>query len=125
MSPDPRSAAAPRAVAAVPAAVEDTGEAYAGLSAMLEDVRSAMRADTAAVLVLDRTGSLLEPAATVGLDRTLRRARRVPLGHGFAGRVAQTRQPVSLTKVDSSTVVNPVLLDHGVQSLLGVPIMHG
>ncbi|SFC68601.1 GAF domain-containing protein [Nocardioides terrae] len=100
-------------------------ETYPGLSARLEEVRTAMHADTATVLVLDRTRTLLEPAATVGLDRTLRRARRVPLGEGFAGRVAQARQPVALTRVDSSTVVNPVLLAHGVQSLLGVPIMAG
>jgi len=106
-------------------APEDSAETYPGLSAMLDEVRSSMRADTATVLVLDSTRTLLEPAATVGLDRTLRRARRVPLGEGFAGRVAQTRQPVSLTQVDSSTVVNPVLLDHGVQSLIGVPIIDG
>lgn len=106
-------------------APEDSAESYPGLSTMLDQVRSKMRADTATVLVLDRTRTLLEPAATVGLDRTLRRARRVPMGKGFAGRVAQTRQPVSLTQVDSSTVVNPVLLDHGVQSLIGVPIVDG
>jgi hypothetical protein len=104
---------------------EDRAETYPGLGDLLVKVRSAMHADTATVLVWDRTRTLLEPAATVGLDRTLRRARRVPVGEGFAGRVAQTRQPVSLTQVDSSTVVNPVLLDHGVRSLLGVPIMDG
>ncbi|GAB7003072.1 SpoIIE family protein phosphatase [Nocardioides sp. AN3] len=103
----------------------DSAGADPGLSRLLDAVRSTMHADTATALVLDRTRTLLEPLATVGLDRTLRRARRVPLGHGFAGRVAQTRQPVSLTQVDSSTVVNPVLLDHGVQSLLGVPVMFG
>jgi hypothetical protein len=84
-----------------------------------------MRADTATVLVLDNTRTHLEPLAAVGLGRTLRRARRVPLGHGFAGRIAQTRQPMSLTTVDASTVVNQVLVDRGVRSLLGVPIMHG
>ena len=104
---------------------EDSAETYPGLSRLLDAVRSTMHADTATVLVLDRTRTVLEPLATVGLDRTLRRARRVPMGQGFAGRVAQTRQPVSLTQVDSSTVVNPVLLDHGVQSLLGVPVMDG
>lgn len=103
----------------------DSAETYPGLSSLLAKVRSTMQADTASVLVLDSTRTVLEPAATVGLDSTLRRARRVPMGQGFAGRIAQTRQPVALTQVDSSTVVNPVLLDHGVQSLLGVPIMDG
>lgn len=104
---------------------QDSAETVPGLSSQLDEVRSRMGADNATVLVLDSTRTLLEPLATVGLDRTLRRARRVPLGQGFAGRIAQTRQPVSLTTVDSSTVVNPVLLDHGVKSLLGVPLMHG
>ena len=107
------------------AARQDSVETYPGLSSLLNRARSAMHADTATVLVLDRTRTLLEPLATVGLDRTLRRARRVPLGRGFAGRVAQTRQPVALTQVDRGTVVNPVLLDHGLQSLLGVPVMDG
>jgi len=113
------------AVAAGSSGPEDSAEDTPGLSALLDEVRAAMHADTATVLVLDRTRTLLEPAATVGLDRTLRRARRVPLGQGFAGRVAQARQPVALTRVDSTTVLNPVLLAHGVQSLLGVPIMAG
>jgi serine phosphatase RsbU (regulator of sigma subunit) len=104
---------------------QDHAETVAGLSSMLDEVRSQMNADTSTVLVLDRTRAHLEPLATVGLGRTLRRARRVPLGQGFAGRIAQTRQPVSLTVVDASTVVNPVLVDRGVRSLLGVPIMHG
>jgi serine phosphatase RsbU (regulator of sigma subunit) len=104
---------------------EDSAETHAGLSVFLEKVRSAMGADTATALVLDHTRTLLEPAATVGLDRTLWRARRVPMGRGFAGRVAQTRQPVALNRVDTSTVLNPVLLAHGVRSLLGVPIIDG
>ncbi len=103
----------------------DHAEAIGGLSSMLDKVRSEMGADTGTVLVLDSTRTHLEPLATVGLGRTLRRARRVPLGRGFAGRIAQTRQPVSLTTVNAATVVNPVLVDRGVQSLLGVPVMHG
>ena len=97
----------------------------ATLTEILDDIRRQLRADTASVLLLDRSRTLLESAATVGLDRTVRRARRIPLGQGFAGRVAQTRQPVVLTDVNSSNVLNPVLLDHGVRTLLGVPIIDG
>jgi sigma-B regulation protein RsbU (phosphoserine phosphatase) len=125
MSPEAPLRATGLTAAAAAVAPEDSAETYPGLSTLLDKVRSTLRADTATVLVLDSTRTLLEPAATVGLDRTLRRARRVPMGQGFAGRVAQTRQPVWLTHVDRSTVINPVLLDHGVQSLLGVPIMDG
>ncbi|UDY25086.1 PP2C family protein-serine/threonine phosphatase [Nocardioides sp. Kera G14] len=99
--------------------------AYRELVSALRGVRSGMRSDTASVLLVDSTRTLLEPAATVGLDRTLWGARVVPIGQGFAGRVAQTRQPVVLGEVNDSTVLNPVLLQHGVSSLLGVPIIDG
>jgi sigma-B regulation protein RsbU (phosphoserine phosphatase) len=125
MSPDGLARLATTGAPADGRAPKESAESLPGLSRLLDEVRSAMHADTATVLTLDGTRTLLEPLATVGLDRTLRRARRVPLGQGFAGRVAQTRQPVALTRVDRSTVVNPVLLDHGLQSLLGVPIMDG
>src|SRR6478736_6266979 len=84
----------------------DRAETISGLSDVLDGVRTAMGADTATVLVLDGTRSFLEPLATVGLGRTLQVARRVPFGQGFAGRIAQSRQPVALSQVDSSTVVN-------------------
>jgi hypothetical protein len=100
-------------------------EVHAGLGRYLERVREEMGSDTATLLLIDSTRTVLEPAATVGLDRTLRRARRVPIGRGFAGRVAQTRQPVALGNVTPSNVINPVLLEHGVRSLLGVPVMDG
>jgi sigma-B regulation protein RsbU (phosphoserine phosphatase) len=103
----------------------ERAETISGLGDVLDEVRTALGADTAAVLVLDGTRTFLEPLATVGLGRTLHVARRVPFGQGFAGRVAQSRQPVALSVVDSSTVINPVLLAHGVQSLLGVPVMDG
>ncbi|WP_459717077.1 PP2C family protein-serine/threonine phosphatase [Actinophytocola sp. KF-1] len=48
---------------------------------------------------------------------------RVPLGAGFAGRVARLRQPVQIDRVDSSTVVNPLLWEHELRVLLGVPMM--
>lgn len=103
----------------------DRAETIRGLGDVLDGIRTALAADTATVLVLDAGRAHLEPLATVGLGRTLRGARRVPLGQGFAGRIAQSRQPVALTQVDRSTVVNPVLVDHGLRSLLGVPVMHG
>jgi sigma-B regulation protein RsbU (phosphoserine phosphatase) len=112
-------------VATSRAASGHRAETIRGLSGVLDGIRTALAADTATVLVLDADRSHLEPLATVGLDRTLRGARRVPLGQGFAGRIAQSRQPVALAQVDRSTVVNPVLVDHGLQSLLGVPVMHG
>jgi serine phosphatase RsbU (regulator of sigma subunit) len=50
---------------------------------------------------------------------------RIPLGAGFAGRVAASREPVILTIVDHTTVRNPLLVDRGIKSLLGVPLLSG
>jgi phosphoserine phosphatase RsbU/P len=50
---------------------------------------------------------------------------RIPLGTGFAGRVAVSREPVILTRVDHTTVRNPLLVDRGIRSLLGVPLLVG
>jgi hypothetical protein len=97
----------------------------ASLTAILQDVRDRLGADTSTVLLVDRTRTVLQPTATVGLDRTTRGAPPVPIGEGFAGRVAQTRQPVIIGEVGPDNVINPVLINHGVRSLLGVPILVG
>ena len=50
---------------------------------------------------------------------------RIPLGRGFAGRVAAGRQPVTIDDVKDADVVNPVLRQKGIRSLLGVPLLVG
>ena len=91
---------------------------------MIENVRAEMHSDTATLLLLDTTGSVLEPAASSGLGRRWRGATHVRLGSGFAGKVAAQDRPVVLDQVDEMSVVNPILRDAGVRRLLGVPV-HG
>lgn len=108
---------------AVPTPEDASWSETAPLAGILDDIRQRMRTDTATILLMDRTRRVLEPTATSGLDRTVRGAPLVPIGQGFAGRVAQSRQPVILDHVSDSNVLNPVLINHGVRSLLGVPIL--
>ncbi len=89
---------------------------------LLEEIRRLMRADEATLLLLDSGRTMLENVASRGLDRTPRATARVPVGRGFAGRVALTRAPVVLEDLEVSEVLNPVLRQHGVRSLLGVPV---
>lgn len=84
-----------------------------------------LQADTAAVLLLDRSARQLVATAASGIEDEVRQGVRVPLGAGFAGRVAASREPVILTAVDDSTVRNPLLVDRGIKSLLGVPLFAG
>jgi sigma-B regulation protein RsbU (phosphoserine phosphatase) len=89
---------------------------------LMDHVRDAMDSDTATLLLLDETGTVLEPAASAGLGRRWRGATHVPVGSGFAGRVAARRGPVVVNEVNEVSVLNPILRDFGVQRLLGVPV---
>jgi phosphoserine phosphatase RsbU/P len=95
------------------------------LETLLERVKMVLQADTAAVLLLDRTSRQLIATAASGLEEEVQQGVRVPFGAGFAGRVAASRGPVILTEVNHSTVRNPLLVDRGIQSLLGVPLLVG
>ena len=95
------------------------------LRALIERVKKALQADTAAVLLLDRSAGQLVATAASGIEEEVRQGVRIPLGAGFAGRVAASREPVILTTVDHTTVRNPLLVDRGIKSLLGVPLLVG
>ena len=95
------------------------------LNALVEWVKKVLQADTAAVLLLDERAGQLVATAASGIEEEVRQGVRVPLGTGFAGRVAASREPVILTTVDHTTVRNPLLIDRGIRSLLGVPLLVG
>jgi phosphoserine phosphatase RsbU/P len=92
---------------------------------LLDRVRELLLVDTAAVLLLDPSGRYLVATAARGLEEEVRQGVRIPLGKGFAGRIAQLREPVILEYVDHSNVLNPILREKGVRSLLGVPLLSG
>jgi putative methionine-R-sulfoxide reductase with GAF domain len=93
------------------------------LDVLLHRVRDLFVVDTATVLFVDATGEFLVARASVGLDEEVFQGVRVPIGAGFAGRVAQSRQVVRVEGVDSSTVVNPLLWERGLRVLVGVPMV--
>jgi serine phosphatase RsbU (regulator of sigma subunit) len=95
------------------------------LNALVERVKNVLQADTAAVLLLDNRAGHLVATAASGIEEEVQQGVRVPLGTGFAGQVAATREPVILTTVDHTTVRNPLLMDRGIRSLLGVPLLAG
>ena len=93
------------------------------LDELLDRVRDLLGVDTAAILLLDPHSRQLVATAAKGLEEEVRRGVRIAIGQGFAGRVAETRRPLVLAEVTPADVVNPILIDLGVRSLLGVPIM--
>ena len=95
------------------------------LTELIERTRSVLQADTAAVLLLDYASGQLIATAAAGLEEEVRQGVRIPVGRGFAGRIAAEHRPVVLTQVDHSTVLNPILLDKGIRALMGVPLIAG
>lgn len=92
---------------------------------LIDGVRDTMRSDTATLLLLDQSGTVLEPAASAGLGRRWRGATHVRIGSGFAGQVAAGRKPVVINEINEVSVLNPILREAGVKRLLGVPVLHG
>jgi len=92
---------------------------------LLDRIREILRADTAAVLLLDFSSGQLIATAAAGLEEEVRQGVRIPVGRGFAGRIAAEHRPVVLDHVDHTTVLNPILLDKGIRSLMGVPLVAG
>ena len=90
---------------------------------VLARVREIVDADTAAVLLLNESAGELVARAASGIEEEVRQGVRVPLGTGFAGRIAATRQAVRLDRVDESTVANPILWEKRIKTMLGVPLL--
>lgn len=93
------------------------------LDTLLERVREILEVDTAAILLIDRSSREMVATAAKGIEEEVRGGIRIPIGRGFAGRVAAERRAVILEEVDHTNVRNPILLDIGIRSLLGVPLI--
>ena len=77
-------------------AVTDVALAHLSLEELLDElllrVRDALDADTAAVLLIEETGRELVARAAKGIEEEVERGVRIPVGQGFAGRIAASRR---------------------------------
>ncbi len=90
---------------------------------LLDQVRELLAVDTATVLLVDSSSQQLVATAARGLEAEVRQGIRIPMGKGFAGRVAAEKRPAIIEQVDHTNVLNPILSEHGISSLLGVPLL--
>jgi PAS domain S-box-containing protein len=90
------------------------------LAELIDRVHDAMDVDTV-VILLREEGDDLVAWATRGLELDVRI--RVPIGSGFAGRVAQQKSPLIIDDIDQADLHTPFLRERGVKSLLGVPLL--
>jgi serine phosphatase RsbU (regulator of sigma subunit)/anti-sigma regulatory factor (Ser/Thr protein kinase) len=95
------------------------------LRELLDRVTHILAADTAAVLLVEEGGRTLVARAAKGLEEEVERGFKLPIGRGFAGRVAFIREPVVIEDLDQSEIqpINPLFREKGVRSLLGVPLV--
>ena len=93
------------------------------LRELLVRTREVLGADTCAVLLMDEGGEELVARAAVGIEEEVEQGVRIPVGGGFAGRIAAERRAIVLDDVDHADVLNPILPQRGIKSLLGVPLI--
>jgi len=108
-------------------AVTDTALAHLNVdefvATLLTRIRDELRVDAATVLLLDGEDQDLVATASVGLEEEVAQGVRVPFGGGFAGKVALRRRPMQIEQISPTSVLNQILLDRGVTSVLGVPMI--
>jgi len=108
--------------------ITDSALGYMSLEDMLSEllgrIREALDVDTAAILLLDEDRGVLLARAARGLEEEVRQGVQVPLARGFAGRVAAEVRPI-IIDLEHAEVVNPILRQKGIRSMLGVPLQAG
>jgi len=93
------------------------------LAELLERMTEILHSDTAAFLLLDEAEGELVATAAKGIEEEVTQSVRIPVGRGFAGRIAVQRQAVVIEDVDRADILNPILRERGIKSLLGVPLL--
>jgi K+-sensing histidine kinase KdpD len=90
------------------------------LNVLLPRIRDILRSDTCAVLLLDQELNELVVRAALGIEEEV--GVRIPVGAGFAGRVADEARPMVID-VDEYPVYNPILRQKNLKSMVGVPLL--
>ena len=90
---------------------------------LLIRTREILGADTCAILLLDEATNELVARAAKGIEEEVEAGVRIPIGRGFAGRIAAERRAIFIEEVDHADILNPILREKGIRSLLGVPLL--
>ncbi len=97
-----------------------TGSLDELLRELLSRLREAVEVDTATILILDEGESELVVRHALGFGAQAEG--RVPMGKGFAGRIAATQTSLVVDDVSQSDLVSQYLREAGLVSLAGVPL---
>ena len=93
------------------------------LNELMSRVSQVLSVDVAVAMLRDGSDEALRVYAARGLPEERWRAIRVPIGEGFAGRIAADARPVVIDDVDDSDEITPEMRETGLHSLMGVPLI--
>jgi serine phosphatase RsbU (regulator of sigma subunit)/anti-sigma regulatory factor (Ser/Thr protein kinase) len=71
---------------------------------------------------LGNVQSIITDSALAYMSLEVRQGVQVPLARGFAGRIAAQAEPIVIEDLSHAEVVNPILRQKGIRSMLGVPL---
>jgi signal transduction histidine kinase/ActR/RegA family two-component response regulator len=90
---------------------------------LMKRIREVLTVDTAAILLLEKEANELVAWAALGLEEEVERGVRIPYGQGFAGKIIAEMRPLIVPDLEKDEVLNPLLREKGISSLLGVPLV--
>src|SRR3984885_9446942 len=93
------------------------------LGELLTRTQEALEVDTVAILLFDPESQQLVARAAKGIEEEVERGVQIPIGKGFAGRIAAERVAIFIADVDHADILNPILREKGIRSLLGIPLI--
>lgn len=93
------------------------------LDSILDRLVEVMHVDAAVILLVE--DGRLRARATKGFSEDMRERYDVSVGEGFAGLVAETRQPAYVYDALEDPRVLPFIREYGIRSMLGVPMLRG
>ncbi|WP_277872039.1 GAF domain-containing protein [Trichormus variabilis] len=89
---------------------------------LLHSICEVMNVDTVTVLLPAEKEQQLFVCATIGLEEEMREGIQIPLGCGFAGKIATSAKRIIVDDLSKIEVVSPILRNKGIRSIMGVPL---
>ena len=93
------------------------------LRELLGRIRDVLKTDDAGILLLEPGDHSLRLRVWLSPGSVETRPIRVEIGTGFAGRIAECKEPLILDDASSFPFAHPEMLERGLRSLMGVPLM--
>src|SRR5438874_1197552 len=106
--------------------ITDTALAHLTLNKLLHEmlvrVCEVIDVDNSAILLVTEDGQYLTVYTAIGPEEQVAPQVRVPVGQGFAGKIAAHREPLIVADPSKAEIITPLLREK-LRSLLGVPLL--